>query len=148
VLPPYEYPRSYEDFSLGVVIEHEQRRVVTHMDNLLYARLSGHAHPFFFAYGAKNGDRTPVNPFLVMAVVGGLAVRATSQGAIANLGWDSASFPAQAYVGDELRAVTEILEKRISKQDASKGIIRIRTTGLNQEDRVVSIAIRSFLVSV
>jgi len=147
ILPTYEYPSRYQDFAPGTVIEHEQRRVITHMDNVLYARLSGHEHPFFFAYGARNEGRTPVNPFLVLGVVGGLAVRATSQSAIANLGWESISFPECAYVWDELRAVTEILDKRLSKKDASKGIIRIRTTGLNQDDRVVSIAVRSFMVN-
>lgn len=147
-LRDYEYPRRYEDFMPGTVIEHEQRRVITHMDNLLYARLSGHEHPFFFAYAARCGERTEVNPFLVLGLVGGLAVRATSQGAIANLGWESITFPNRVYVGDELRALTEILGKRVSKSDSGRGIVRIRTIGLSQDDQVVSVATRAFLVKV
>lgn len=147
-LPPYEYPRRYEEFVPGTVIEHEQRRVITHADNLLYTRLSGHEHPFFFGYASKQSDRIRVNPFLVLGVVGGLVVRATSQAAIANLGWKSVNFPNWTYVWDELRAITEILGKRLSTNNPDRGIINIRTLGLNQHDEVVSVAKRAFLVSV
>lgn len=147
-LPRYEYPRVYADFAPGTVIEHEQRRVITDTDNLLYSRLSAHEHPYFFPYVAKDNERAAVNPFLVLGVVGGLAVRATSQSAIANLGWKSITFPYRAYVGDELHAVTEIVEKRVSVTDPRKGIITIRTIGLNDRNEPVSVATRAFLVKV
>ena len=53
----YEYPRRYADFMPGTVIAHEQRRVITEADNLLYSRLSGHEHPYFFAYAEKREGR-------------------------------------------------------------------------------------------
>ena len=148
-LPRYAYPRAYGDFVPGTVIEHAQRRVVTETDNLLYSRLCGHEHPYFFAYGAADAARrAAVNPFVVLGIVGGLAVRATSRSAIANLGWKSIAFPQCAYVGDELRAITEIVDKRVSRSDSRKGIITIRTTGLTGRDHAVSVATRSFLVEV
>lgn len=147
-LPRYAYPRRYEDFAPGTVVAHAQRRVITEADNLLYSRLSAHEHPYFFAYAQKREGRIPANPLLVLGIVGGLAVRATSQSAIANLGWLSISFPARAYIGDELHAVSEILDKRISAGDPGRGIITIRTSGLNEHDDVVSVATRAFLVAV
>ena len=146
-VPGYAYPACYDEFIPGTVISHAQRRVVTETDDLLYSRLSGHEHPFFFAYGQRQERSVAVNPLLVLGFVGGLAVRATSQNAIANLGWESIAFPERAYVGDELRAVTEIVSKRLSRNDPSRGIITIRTVGLNQHDKVVLVAKRAFLVS-
>jgi acyl dehydratase len=146
-LPVHVSPSCYDEFVPGTVISHAQRRVVTEADNLLYSRLSGHEHPFFFAYARHNAGPVPVNPMLVLGFVGGLVVRATSQSAIANLGWESIAFPERAYVGDELSALTEIVGKRLSRGDPSRGLVTIRTFGLNQHDKVVLIAKRTFLVS-
>src|SRR6478672_6439762 len=98
-LPIYEYPSRYNDFVTGTVIAHAQLRVVTETDNLLYSRLSGHEHPYFFAYAGHREGPAAVNPLLVLGYVGGIVVRATSQNAIANLGWDSIVFPERAFVG-------------------------------------------------
>ena len=146
-LPVYEYPARFDDFAIGTVIEHAQRRVVTETDNLFFSRLGGHEHPYFFAYGRRADGAVPVNPLLVLAYVGGMVVRATSQNAIANLGWESIVFPTRVHVGDELRALTEISDKRLSRNDPSRGIIKIKTIGLNQESAVVLVARRAFLVS-
>ena len=147
-LPVYPSPSRYDEFVPGTVIEHAQRRVVTEADNLFYSRLSGHEHPFFFAYARRATAPASVNPLLVLGFVGGLAVRATSQHAIANLGWESITFPERACVGDELRAVTEIVDKRLSRSDPKRGIVTIRTLGLNQDDKLVVAAKRAFLVAV
>lgn len=145
-LPVYEYPSRYDDFVPGTVIDHVQRRVVTETDNLIFSRLSGHEHPYFLAYAEHRKGPAAVNPLLVLGYVGGLVVRATSQNAIANLGWESIIFPERTYVGDELHALTEIVSKRLSRNDPSRGIVTIRTIGLNQHDKIVLVAKRAFLV--
>lgn len=146
VLPEYPSPARYEDFVVGAVIEHRQRRVVTEADNLLFSRLSGHEHPSLFAYAQEQRGPVPVLPFLVLAICGGLAVRATSQGAIANLGWEYVRFPNPAHVGDRLRAVSRVAEKRLSRRDPARGIVTIVTYGARQDDAIVLEAKRSFLV--
>jgi len=141
----YEYPEYFEEVKTGIVIAHAQRRIVTETDNLLFSRLSGHEHPSFFSYAVSTSEPVAVLPFLVLAICGGIAVRATSQGAIANLGWEYVRFPGRAHVGDELRAVTRIDDKRASKSNPVRGIVTIITYGLNQHDVVVLEAKRSFL---
>jgi len=126
---------------------HEQRRVVTETDNLLFSRLSGHEHPSLFPYTQERGGRAAqVLPFLVLAICGGIAVRGTSQSAIANLGWDYVRFPGPTYVGDQLRAVSHIAAKRLSNRDPTRGIVTIITYGIKQDDIIVLEARRSFLV--
>ena len=142
----YDAPRWYEDFQINAVIEHAQRRVVTEVDNLLFSRLTGHEHPSLFPYARRQEGPVVALPFLVLAICGGMAVRATSQGAIANLGWEYVRFPHAAHVGDELRAVTQIVGKRLSRGDATRGIVTIITFGIHQNDAVVLEAKRSFLV--
>lgn len=144
----YPLPLRYDEFLVGAIVEHEQRRVVTEMDNLLFSRMSGHEHPDIFPYARGTKDAVPINPFLVLAIVGGLAVRATSQKAIANLGWEYVRFPGRAFVGEELRAVTLLKDKRLSASNPDRGIVNIITFGLTAVDRVVSEANRSFLVPV
>lgn len=139
-------PREYADFQIDAVIEHAQRRVVTEADNLLFSRLTGHEHPALFPYARRQSGPALTLPFLVLAICGGMAVRATSRGAIANLGWEYVRFPNASRVGDELRAVTRIAGKRLSRSDASRGIVTIITFGINQDDAVVLEAKRSFLV--
>ena len=145
-LAPYALPTRYEDFLVGAVVLHEQRRVVTETDNLLFSRLSGHEHPSLFAYAQEQRGPVPVLPFLVLAICGGVAVRATSQEAIANLGWEYIRFPNQAYVGDLLRAISHVADKRLSRRDPARGIVTIITYGVRQDEAIVLEAKRSFLV--
>jgi itaconyl-CoA hydratase len=146
ILGDYANPSNYEDFVPGTVVAHAQRRVVTETDNLLFSRLSGHEHPSLFPYATSAPEPVAVLPFLVLSICGGMAVRATSQGAIANLGWEYVRFPQRAHIGDELRAVTSIDSKRLSKSNPARGVVTIITYGLNQNDAVVLEAKRSFLV--
>lgn len=147
MLTPYTAPTRFEQFETGAVIRHQQRRVVTETDNVLFARLSGHEHPSFFPYSALPADGPArVVPFLVLAICGGIAVRATSQAAIANLGWEYVRFPRPVFVGDRLGAITRIADKRLSQRDATRGVITIVTYGVRQGDEVVLEARRAFLV--
>jgi itaconyl-CoA hydratase len=145
-LARYLCPTRYEDFEVGAVVLHEQRRVVTETDNLLFSRLSGHEHPSLFVYAQQQQGAVPVLPFLVLAICGGVAVRATSQQAIANLGWEYIRFPNPAYVGDSLRAISHVAAKRLSRRDPNRGIVTIVTYGVRQDDAIVLEARRSFLM--
>jgi itaconyl-CoA hydratase len=145
-LANYRSPTRYEDFVVGAVLLHEQRRVVTETDNLLFSRLSAHEHPCLFPYARRRDGPVAVLPFLVLAICGGVAVRATSQAAIANLGWEYVRFPNPAYVGDLLGAVSRIEDKRLSRHDPAKGVVTIVTYGVRQDDTIVLEAKRSFLV--
>ena len=48
--------------------------------------------------------------------------------------------------GDELRVECEVIEVRPSKSRAAQGLIKLRTTTLNQDDEVVLIYVVNMVV--
>ena len=63
-------------------------------------------------------------------------VQNDSEKAIANLGYYQVQFLRPVYPGDTLRAFTRVLERKDRGPD-KPGIARIRTVGVNQDDKVV-----------
>lgn len=141
--------RYYEDFTIGDIYEHWPGRTITETDNIWFTNLTMNTHPVHFdrAYAAKSEFGKPlVNSALTVAMVAGMSVSDTSQKAIANLGWEDIRMPAPVFPGDTLYAESEVLEKRESRSRPTQGIVKIRTTGKNQDGTVVMTYIRSFLV--
>ena len=66
----------------------------------------------------------------------GLSVSDISERGV-NLGWREVRLPAPVFAGDTIRAETEVLEKRESSSRPGRGIVTVRTRGLNQRDEVV-----------
>lgn len=56
---------------------------------------------------------------------------------ICGVAWEDVRWPKAVRAGDRLRAVSEIVEKRPSKSDASRGIAVFRYALLNQRDEEV-----------
>ena len=50
-----------------------------------------------------------------------------------NLGWDKVRLPHPVFAGDTLWSETEVVSTRESKSDPRRGIVHIRTRGLQQE---------------
>jgi acyl dehydratase len=73
-------------------------------------------------------------------------VRDVSQRAIANLGWRDIKMTAPVYPGDTLRSETEVLEKRDSKSRPEAGIVTVRTSGRNQDGKIVCVFERTMLI--
>ena len=48
--------------------------------------------------------------------------------------------------GDELRVESEVLEVRPSKSRPDQGLIKVRTTTLNQHDEAVQISVGTLIV--
>jgi acyl dehydratase len=67
-------------------------------------------------------------------------------GGILGVGFDELSWPRAVRPGDELRARSEILEVRPSKSHPDRGLVRVRTTTLNQKDETVMIFTGNLLV--
>lgn len=53
------------------------------------------------------------------------------------MGVESLRWPKPVRPGDRLRAETEVLEKRESKSNPARGVIRVRTSLFNQHDEMV-----------
>jgi acyl dehydratase len=67
-------------------------------------------------------------------------------GGILGVGFDELSWPRAVRPGDELHAMSEIVEVRPSKSRPDRGMIRVRTTTLNQNDETVMIFTGNLLV--
>lgn len=131
---PFPNGRYFEDFQCGDVIEHAVPRTLTAGDTGLYQALYGDRHPLYgarsFAQGLGLPDM-PVNEWLVFHIVFGKSVPDISRHAVANLGYAHGRFLAPVYLGDTLRARSNIIGLRQNKSGES-GLVMVETTGLNQ----------------
>lgn len=141
--------RVFEDFEVGDVYEHPLGRTVLAADNIWFSLLTMNTNPVHFdaAFAARTEFGKPlVNSCLTLAIVTGQSVTDLSQNAMANLGWDEVRMPHPVFEGDTIYARSEVLETRASKSRPYVGIVRVRTTGLNQDRIVVLEFLRTFMV--
>jgi acyl dehydratase len=67
-------------------------------------------------------------------------------GGIVGAGFDEFRWPTPVRPGDELRVESEVLEVRPSKSRPDQGLIKVRTTTLNQRDETVQVNVGTLLV--
>ena len=131
--------RTYAELEVGAVYRSRFGRTVLDADNVWFTLLTMNTNPIHFdgEYAAGTEWKRPlVDSTFTLALVTGLSVADVSEQAV-NLGWREVRLPAPVYAGDTIRAETEVLEKRESASRPSRGIVTVRTRGLNQRDEVV-----------
>ena len=141
--------RVYEDFEVGDIYEHPLGRTVLSSDNIWFTLLTQNTNPVHFdhAYASRTEFGRPlVNSTLTLALVTGQSVSDLSQNAVANLAWDEIRLPRPVFEGDTVYSRSEVLEKRESKSRPNAGIVRVKTTGVNQEGVAVIEFKRTFMV--
>ena len=141
--------RLYEDFEVGDVYEHPLGRTILAADNSWFTLLTMNTNPIHFdAHYAATTEfgKTLVNSCLTLAIVTGQSVTDLSQNAAANLAWDEIRLPNPVFEGDTIYSRSEVLERRESKSRPNVGIVRVKTTGLNQGGTEVIEFIRTFMV--
>ena len=141
--------RVFEDFEVGDVYDHPLGRTIHAADNTWFTLLTMNTNPLHFdeAYAARTEFGKPlVNSCLTLAIVTGQSVTDLSQNAVANLGWDNVRLTHPVFEGDTIYARSEVLETRESKSRPHAGIVRVKTTGLNQDRIVVLEFTRTFMV--
>src|SRR3979490_332584 len=67
-------------------------------------------------------------------------------GGIVGAGFDEFRWPRPVRPGDELRVESEVLEVRPSRPRPDQGLIKVRTTTLNQNDEAVQVTIGNLVV--
>jgi acyl dehydratase len=140
--------RVYEDFEAGDIYPHPVGRTVTQADNIWFTLLTVNNNPIHFdsAYAAKTEFKRPlVDSTFTLALVTGLSVTDVSQNAI-NLGWDEVRLPHPVFEGDTIYAESQVLDKRESRSRPQMGIVRLKSTGFNQDGVVVIEFIRTIMV--
>jgi itaconyl-CoA hydratase len=141
--------RVFEDFEVGDVFDHPLGRTILAADNTWFTLLTMNTNPLHFdaAYAARTEFGKPlVNSCLTLAIVTGQSVTDVSQNALANLGWEEVKMPHPVFEGDTIYSRSEVLGIRESKSRPQVGIVRVKTTGFNQDRKVVLEFTRSFMV--
>jgi len=67
-------------------------------------------------------------------------------GGILGAGFDEFRWPRPVRPGDELRVESEILEVRTSRSRPDQGLVKVRTTTLNQRDEAVQMSVGNLVV--
>lgn len=142
--------RYFDEWQVGDRIVHDLRRTVTETDNLLVSTLTHNPQPLHldaeYAGGTEFG-RIVVNGTFTFALLIGISVGDTTLGTlVANLGYDEVRMPKPVFIGDTLRAETEVVELRPSKSRPGQGIVTFRHVMLNQRDETVCTCLRSALL--
>lgn len=141
----------FDEWTVGERITHEIRRTVTETDNLLFSTMTHNPQPLHLdieAAKASGFGQILVNSTFTFSLLVGLSVGDTTLGTlVANLGFNNVVTPNPVFIGDTLRAETEIKELRESKSRPEAGIVTFTHELFNQRDEVVCRCERSALLN-
>ena len=142
--------RWFEEWQAGDRLEHEIRRTVTETDNLLFSCMTHNPQPLHIdaeAARASEFGRILVNGTFTFALMVGLSVSDTTLGTlVANLGYDKLVMPSPVFIGDTLRAHSEVVDVKESRSRPNAGIVTFAHRLMNQRDEVVCQCLRSALI--
>ena len=140
----------FNEWQIGESITHEIRRTVTETDNLLFTVMTHNPQPLHLdAEAAKQSEfgQILVNGTFTFSLMVGLSVGDTTLGTlVANLGYDKLVMPKPVFLGDTLRAETEVIALKESKSRPNAGIVTFKHIMLNQKDEVVCSCERAALL--
>ena len=143
------YGRYFEDFTVGDVYEHRPNRTLSEADNTWFTLLTMNTHPMHFdAEYAKHSEfgKCIICSPLTIAVMVGMSVQDVSQKAIANMGWTDIRMTYPLFAGDTLTSESEVLGKRLSKSRPNAGLVTVKTSGFNQDAKLVCDLQRTILI--
>jgi acyl dehydratase len=142
--------RYFDEWQVGDRIEHSLRRTVTETDNLLFSTLTHNTQPLHIdaeAARASEFGQILVNGTFTFSLMVGITVGDTTAGTlVANLGYDKLVMPKPVFLGDTLRASSEVTEVRASKSRPGQGIVTWRHQMHNQKGELVCECLRSALL--
>ena len=137
------FGRFLEDFKVGDVYKHRDKKTITEKDNNLFCQITMNHHPLHL--DAEYAESTIYKKIviagtLVASIAVGLSVPDISGKAIANLDYEQIMHDAPVFLGDTLHAETEILEVKESKSKPDRGIVFVETRAYNQNnDKVLTL---------
>lgn len=142
--------RWFDEWRLGDRIAHEIRRTVTETDNLLFSTMTHNPQPLHIdveAAKASEFGQILVNGTFTFALMIGLTIADTTLGTlVANLGYDKLVMPKPVFIGDTMRATSEITELRESRSRPDAGIVTFTHELINQRDEIVCRCLRMALI--
>lgn len=140
----------FDEWQVGDTITHDLRRTVTETDNLLFSTMTHNPQPLHLdAEAAKASEfgQILVNGTFTFSLMVGLSVGDTTLGVlVANLGYDKVVMPKPVFIGDTMRAETEVVELRDSRSRPEAGLVTFRHRLINQRDEIVCECLRTALL--
>ena len=139
----------FEDFHVGMDINHATPLTVSEGDISLYRALTGSRQALYSsAEFAKANSKSGlvIDPLLAFHVVFGKSVPDISLNAVANLGYAEGVFSQDVYPGDTLRTVSEVIGVK-QNSSGKTGVVYVRTRGLNQRGEEVLSFVRWVMVN-
>ncbi len=131
-----QYGRKLDDFKVGDIYHHPWEVTIDEGLMAMFAASFLDANPIYssrrFARDLSFRDRV-VHPLLLLNMALSFTVHDVSEQAIAHLAYIDLKFPHAAHTGDTFSASTEVLGVRPSQSRADRGIVHVRTTGVNQD---------------
>lgn len=140
----------FEEWAVGDTITHDIRRTVTETDNLLFTTMTHNPQPLHldaeYAQQSEFGQII-VNGTFTFSLMVGLSVGDTTLGTlVANLGYDKLIMPKPVFIGDTLRAETQIKSLKQSKSRPNAAIVTFEHKCINQRDEIVCMCERTALI--
>ena len=135
-----KYGRLLDDFRVGDIYHHPWEVTIDDGMLAMFAASFLDLNPLYSSsrFARELGFRDRVVPPLVMLNLAlSFTVHDVSEQAIAHLAYIDLKFPSAAYSGDTLSIYSEILGVRVSESKPDRGVVHLRTTGVNQDGVVV-----------
>lgn len=140
----------FDEWAIGDTLTHDIRRTVTETDNLLFTTMTHNPQPLHLdieAAKASEFGQILVNGTFTFSLMVGLSVGDTTLGTlVANLGYDKLVMPKPVFIGDTLRAESEVVGLKESKSRPNAGIVTFLHRAINQRDEIVCQCERSALI--
>lgn len=133
----------YEQLEVGRIFQHEIRRTVTEMDNVMFNAMTYNPAPIhidaeYCREHSEFGQRI-VNSAFTLGLVTGVSVGETTLGTtVGNLGFEEVRFPAPLFHGDTVHAETEVISRRESASRPNAGIVVFEHRGYNQKNVLIA----------
>ena len=139
----------FEDYQLGQRFLHATPRTITAGDVSLYIAFTGARQPLHCAATVAQAlgyAYCPVDDLLLFNIAFGKTVPDISYNAVANLGYADCRFLLPVYVGDTIRAETEIIGVK-ENSSGKTGVVYVRSNAFNQHGENVLTWARWVMIS-
>ena len=135
-----KYGRLLNDFQIGDVYHHPWEVTIDDGMLAMFSASFLDPNPLYsssrFARDLGFRDRV-VHPLVMLNLALSFSVHDVSEQAIAHLAYIDMKFPNAAYSGDTLSVYSEILGVRASESKPDRGVVHLRTTGVNQDGLIL-----------
>ena len=140
--------RFFEDYALGMVIDHAVPRTIGSGERALYHALYPARRALCSSddFARRCGlPQSPIDDLIVFHVIFGKTVPDISLNALANLGYSEGRWLKSVYPGDTLRSRSEVIGLK-ENSNGKSGNVYVRTTGFNQHSQPVMEYVRWVMV--